>query len=270
MALNLTFAPGALFLAGVGRVGTGVARLMAQAGVPVVFAYRSDAARAARLADEIAGAGGKVKAVQMEMGDRASVNAALDQAEEFGGGLRHVVLAGGPMMPFGKMADLDEEALTRFLLDDAVGATRIAQLAVPRLRGAGGSITFCTTIANYRVVVNDGASPFSKGAVEAVMRQLASEEAASGIRANSVAVSWVSDLTPEQQLEDLAVLPPDQYAVVEQLVSQLARETPLRRPASSEEAAWLFAFLASQQASYITGQTIRFDGAFSLGGVVES
>lgn len=268
MTLQLSFDPGALLLGGTGRVGSGIARLMARAGVPVVVTYRSDAGRAEALVAEIKAAGGTIIAVSMDMNDRASVQAALDRAAAFGGGLRHVMLANGPLMPFGKIADIDEDELVRFLLDDAVGATRVARMAVPLLRQSGGSLTFCTTIANFRVVINDGASPFSKGAVEALMRQLASEEAAHAIRANSVAVSWVSDRSVEEQMADLAFLSAEQYTAVEPLMAQLANESPLRRPASSEEAAWLFAFLASQQASYITGQTIRLDGAFSLGGVV--
>jgi NAD(P)-dependent dehydrogenase (short-subunit alcohol dehydrogenase family) len=210
--------------------------------------------------------GGRVKARQMDLTDPSSIKAALEDALSFGGGVRHIVSSGGPMMPFGPMATLDAGAIGAFFEADAMGALRLAQGAIPYLRESGGSISFCTTIANFRIVDLDGASPFSKGAVEALMRQIAYEEAKNGVRSNSVAVSWVSDLSREQQMADLSVAPEPTLTYLYSLVDQMYAGTPLERPARSDEAGYLFAFLASQQAAYLTGQTFRFDGGFALGG----
>lgn len=266
MSLALTFDPGAMLVSGSGRVGAGVVRVLAQAGVPVVFTYNRDETRAAELAKAATAAGGRVKARRMDLADPDSIKAALEDAAAFGGGLRHVVSSGGPMMPFGPMADLDARAVAEFFDADAMGSLRLAQAAIPYLRADGGSISFCTTIANYRIVDYDGASPFSKGAVEALMRQIAYEEAKKGVRANSVAVSWVSDLSKEQQLVDVSAAPEPSLTYLYALIHQMYDGTPLERPAASDEAGYLFAFLASRQAAYITGQSIRFDGGFALGG----
>jgi NAD(P)-dependent dehydrogenase (short-subunit alcohol dehydrogenase family) len=266
MSLALTFDPGAMLVSGCGRVGAGVVRVLAQAGVPVLFTYNRDSARADDLVRAVEAAGGRVRARRMDLADTNSIKAALDDAASFGGGLRHIVSSGGPMMPFGPMAELDPKAVADFFDADAMGALRLAQTAIPYLRKDGGSISFCTTIANFRIVNLDGASPFSKGAVEALMRQIAYEEAKSKIRSNSVAVSWVSDLSKEEQFKDVSVAPEPQLTYINSLINQMYDGTPLERPALSDEAGYLFAFLASQQAAYLTGQTFRFDGGFALGG----
>lgn len=164
MPVELSFAKGAALIAGSGRIGNGVVRLLARAGVPLTFTYRSDAVRANALEAEIAAAGGRAKAVAMDLSDAASVDAAIDAAISHGGPLRHVISTGGPMTPFGTMADLGIEKIEKFLRDDAMGIFRLTQHVMPHLRKSGGSLTFCTTIANYRIVAYDGASPFSKGA----------------------------------------------------------------------------------------------------------
>src|SRR6202034_3887469 len=152
-----------------------------------------------------------------------------------------------------------------FLQDDAMGAFRLASRAVPRLRTqGGGSITFCTTIANKRVVDLDGLSPFSKNAVEAMVRQIAAEEAAGTIRCNSVAVSWVSPLTKAEQIAEMAVLPPADRDRIVGVIEAMAAGTRIDRPALPIECGYLFAFLASEQAACITGQSVAFDGGFAL------
>ncbi|WP_082826169.1 SDR family NAD(P)-dependent oxidoreductase [Croceicoccus estronivorus] len=265
--LTLSFGEGAALVCGSGRVGAGITHLLARGGVPVVFTYHSDAERAKTVERTLKDEGANVQAVQIDLSDVATIDRAIEAAITLGGGLGPVFSAGGPMMPFAKLSEIDSEALSRFLVADAVGAHNLVARTIPELRKHGGSITFCTTVANYRVVTYDGASPFSKGAVEALMRQIASEEACYGIRANSVGVSWVSDRSYAEQAEDVAQVPEPELSHIHSILNQLSEETPLGRPARSEEAAWLFAFLASEQAGYITGQSIQFDGGFSLGGV---
>jgi NAD(P)-dependent dehydrogenase (short-subunit alcohol dehydrogenase family) len=104
----------------------------------------------------------------------------------------------------------------------------------------------------------------SKGAVEAMMRHIAVEEAAANIRSNYVRIGWVGDGSyadhqdwlqpkadgePETQMEMLAVIGRSHML-----------NTPMQRPGSLREAGDVFAFLASDQASYITGQCISMDG----------
>src|SRR5690606_8854861 len=122
------------------------------------------------------------------------------------GRLHSVVFAGGASIPFDNLADVPPEVAEHFFRDDAMACYRLFHTAIPHLRaGGGGSLTACTTIALQRVVVYDGLSPFSKGAVQALVRQLAFEEARHGIRCNAVGIGWVS---PVDLKTVLAQLPP--------------------------------------------------------------
>lgn len=266
MALSLTFRPGAILVSGgTGRVGEGTTRRLAEGGVPVVFTYRHGRERAEAIQRELRGAGCQVQAVELDLSDHASIEAAFDTARDFGGGIAAVVSAGGPMVPFGRIADLPAERLETFLRQDAVGIFRLVARAVSEFRMTGGGpIVICTTIANFRVVDFDGASPFSKGAIEALIRQVAAEEAHHNIRCNGVAVSWVNDLDPDAQIEAMAQVPEPEFSHIVSIVRQIEAQTRVQRPSRAAEAGDLFAFLASDQARYVTGQTIGFDGGFSL------
>ena len=267
MPMQLTFPEGAALVSGgTGRVGEGVTRTLAAAGVPVVFTYRGSADRATALEEELCAAGGLVRRCRMDLTDIASIDAAIEAAKALGNGRIHAVIsAGGPMVPFAKIADLPPEIVREFLHQDALGIFQLFARGVAALRaGGGGSLTACTTIANRRVVDFDGMSPFSKGSTEALVRQIAAEEAESGIRCNAVPVSWVNDFDKAQQLADLEGLPEPQYSMVVALMDQLDTHTRLKRPGTTQEVGNLFAFLASDQARYITGQSIAFDGGFSL------
>jgi NAD(P)-dependent dehydrogenase (short-subunit alcohol dehydrogenase family) len=266
MPLQLTFPQGATLVSGgTGRVGEGIVRALAEAGIPLVFTWRSTADKAARLADELSAAGAQIRACHMDNADIASIDRAIAFAEALGGPLRTVMWSGGPLFAFDRLADIPPDIAGQFLQDDAMGAYRLMSRAVPKLRAhGGGSITLCTTIANRRVVDLDGLSPFSKNAVEAMVRQVAAEEAPGRIRCNSVAVSWVSPLTKEEQIAEMAPLPqPDRDRVVG-LIESMAAGTRMGRTQLPLECGWLFAFLASEQAACITGQSVAFDGGFGL------
>lgn len=267
MAFALTYPEGAALVSGgTGRVGEGTVRRLAQAGVPTVFTYNSNADKAQELEAELRGEGHEVHAVPMALTDGASIDAAIARAVEAGGGRMHgIAWGGGPMVPFGRMADLSEDALKHYLDVDALGAHRLFSRGVKLMRETGGgSLVACTTIANYQVVDFDGASPYSKATVEAMVRQIAAEEAEHGIRCNAVPISWVFDVDAEEQIAQLSEVPEPTRNLMVAIIRQMAAGTRVGRPATILEAGNLFAFLLSNEASYITGQSIRLDGGFSL------
>jgi NAD(P)-dependent dehydrogenase (short-subunit alcohol dehydrogenase family) len=266
MAITLSYPEGGAFVSGgTGRVGSGIVTRLAEAGVTVVFSYLGNTASARELEARLCGRGLKVHAVQMDLRDSVSIDAALRFAAESTGRLHSVVFGGGPPVRFARLADFPTEALQEFIQADALGCHRLFHCAVPLLRGwGGGSLTACTTIALKRVIDFDGMSPFSKGAVNALVRQVAAEEAPHGIRCNAVSISWTSPLSIEEQLAEIRRIPGQEGEYVEALMQQLMRSVRLGRPSRPDEAGDLFAFLASDQAAYITGQIIDLDGGLSL------
>src|SRR5579862_9841472 len=110
MALELTFPPGgALVGGGAGRIGAGIARRLAQAGVPVVFTYRSREARARELEAEFQTAGLKAYAQHMDMSSDASVDAAVQRVIDIAGRLHTLANAGGPSVIFKRMGEFSAE-----------------------------------------------------------------------------------------------------------------------------------------------------------------
>jgi NAD(P)-dependent dehydrogenase (short-subunit alcohol dehydrogenase family) len=240
-----------------------VVRRLAQAGVPVVFTYRSNAEAARQLETQVREAGGRAFAQPMDMDDSRSIQAAIDRVLETTGRLHTLACAGGPFVKVARMAALAPDDVAAFVQGDAVGVFRLVHTALPALRaGGGGSITLCSTIANRRVIDYDGISPFSKAAVEALVRQIAYEEGEHKIRCNAVPVAWVFDYTtidPERARQDTP-----NKELFAAIVKQIAGSMRSHQPTPPDEAGNLFAFLASDQARCITGQIVAIDDGATL------
>lgn len=269
MTIELTYpAGGVLVTGGTGKVGEGVVRRLADAGVPLVFTYRKDAADADALCGELRGAGHQVHAQRMDMGDPDSITKALDRVTAEYGRLHGVACAGGPKFDFHRLMDVPVEEAERFVHDDALGVFRVLHAATPILRAhGGGTFTVCTTIATRRAFEFDGLSPLSKGSVDALIHHVAAEEAAHGIRCNGVAIGWVESRTIEQvraQTRPGPANPATKAERINALMEQMLRLARLGRPVTPGEAGDLFAFLASDQAKYLTGQIIALDAGALL------
>ena len=266
MTIRLSFPAGSAFVAGgTGNVGAGVVRRLAQAGLDVTFTYRSNRAGAEALQQDLLRRQLNARAVPMDTADEISIDAALDLAEDYGGPLRTVACVMGAPVPFNRIADFAIEEVEAFVSADALACYRVVHAVVPRLRAnGGGSITIATTIATARVIDYDGVSPFSKGALQALVQQVAAEEAEHGIRCNDVAIGLVVDASLEEVASVALLLDSPVRERFEALMTQMEGLLRLRRPASPDEAGNLFAFLASDQAAFITGQRVAIDGGITL------
>jgi NAD(P)-dependent dehydrogenase (short-subunit alcohol dehydrogenase family) len=265
MPIQLTFPEGcALVAGGAGSVGRGVTRRLAEAGLPVTLTYLGDADRAEAIAGGLRDEGLKVWACQMDMREAASIDTAIAFAQQQGGRLHTVACAAGAPVPFNALADFDIAEVERFLDSDGMAYYRLVNRVVPVLRaGGGGSITLCTTIALFRVIAYDGISPFSKGAVDALVRQIAWEEARNDIRCNAVPISWIAPRDTDWDAL-IAHMPEPTGPRFAALLGQIKTMLRLPGPARPEVAGDLFAFLASDQASFLTGQSIAIDGGATL------
>jgi NAD(P)-dependent dehydrogenase (short-subunit alcohol dehydrogenase family) len=264
--VELTFPDGGVLVAGgTGNVGAGVVQVLAEAGLPVVFTYRTRQEQAHAMERTLQAAGLRVRAMPMDMGDVASIDSAIDAAEAFGGPLRSVACATGATVPFDRLADFPIGDIESFFDGDVLAYYRLIHQVVPRLRASGGgSITVTSTIATERVIDWDGISSFSKGAVKAMIRQLASEEGRHGIRCNDVGISVIIEGSLEDALAGAPLAPAPVGERLAELLGQLRDRVRLGRAGTPREAGNLFAFLASDQAAYITGQSIAIDGGMTL------
>jgi NAD(P)-dependent dehydrogenase (short-subunit alcohol dehydrogenase family) len=268
MALNLTYPEGGMLVTGgTGSVGGGIVRALAKAGVPVVFTYRGNKEKAEAFENELREEGAQVWAQAMDMGDYGSIQAAVQRVVAECGDIHGLSIGAGPMVSFERLMDFPIEEAARFVNEDAMGYYRVFHAVTPLLRArGGGSMTACSTFANRRILVYDGISPLSKGSVEAMVRYVAAEEGPNNIRCNAVGIGWIQ---PGNQ--DLNAFPPkpdvepeDQLGRMLVLIREIVDTTKIRRNGTPEDAGNLFAFLASNEASYLTGQIIAIDGGLSL------
>lgn len=270
MAITLTYPDGgALVTGGTGQFGEGIVRQFAKAGVPQIFTYLRSEAKAKALEAELQAQGHRVLAVQMDAEDDASVQAALDRVVDEYGRVHTVAVGAGAPVSFARMADFSVDEIQKFVAGDAIGYFRLFRAAVQMMRKSdGGSIVACSTIATQRVIEFDGISPFSKGSLDALVRQLAYEEAEHNIRVNAIAVGWIGRVTAEQVREWVQQGPPakteTQPELMQAVLHQITSLVRFHRPGTLEEGGNLAAFLASDQASFVTGQIIAFDGGATL------
>lgn len=270
MAITLTFPQGcALVAGGTGNVGQGVVRRMAQADVPTIFTWRGSQDKAQALEAELRDAGHSVWALQMDMGEDASIDAAIAFAQSVGGPLRSVLCPAGAPVPLKPIADFTAQQAEDFVKGDALAFFRLAQCSLPVLRGhGGGRMVLCSTMAVRRTIDFDGISAFSKGAVDALIRQIAAEEAKNAITCNGVGIGVI---VPQTADEIAAKLPPDpgidsrdETGMFVNLFHRVVAMARMGRIGTPEEAGDLFAFLVSDQARYITGQIVTIDGGSAL------
>jgi NAD(P)-dependent dehydrogenase (short-subunit alcohol dehydrogenase family) len=270
MPIELTYPEGgALITGGTGRLGEGVVRQFAKAGIPQVFTYLGSEKKARELESELIAQGHNAIACRMNAEDQASIQGALDRVVSEFGRLHTVVSCAGIPVSFAKMADYDIETVEQFIARDSLGYFRLFKAAVPMMRkSGGGSIVACSTVATRRVIAFDGISPFSKGSLDALVRQLAYEEAESNIRVNAIAIGWIDRLTLEETRQWIPAGQPARYEtqmeLMQSIIEQMYNLVRFHRPGTLEEGGNLAAFLASNQASFLTGQIIDFDGGATL------
>ncbi|MBV8916777.1 glucose 1-dehydrogenase, partial [Bradyrhizobium sp.] len=151
---------------------------------------------------------------------------------------------------------LDVEAYRRMLDVNLTGAVLCAKQALAHFvaRGGGGNIVNCSSV--HQIIPKPGylAYSISKGAMATLTRTLALEFASRGIRVNAVGPGAIDTPMNAAWTRD-----PQKRAAVEAHI-------PLGRAGTADEIAAVFAFLASDDASYITGQTIFACGGLTLFG----
>ncbi|QQV77647.1 SDR family oxidoreductase [Sphingomonas aliaeris] len=275
MTISYTYPPGGALLAGgTGSIGQGVVEGLGRAGVPVLFTYlgaegRNSEAKAAALVAELGAKGFRVRARRMDMRNPDEIEAALDEVEAWTGRVHSVITTAGASPRFAKTVDYTPEQIDDFFANDALAYFRLFRSSVQRMRKSGGGSIACTTTVDVgRLALYNGASGMSKGAVEAMMRHIAAEEAAANIRANYVRIGWVGDGTYADHQDWLQSPSDGEPQTQSEMLASIGRShmlnTPMQRPGSLREAGDMFAFLASDQASYLTGQCIRMDGGEDL------
>ncbi|MEU8526754.1 SDR family oxidoreductase [Streptomyces sp. NPDC048629] len=232
----------ALITGGARGIGAATARRLAAEGAAVLVADVDGEA-----AEETAAGMPRAVAVRCDVGDRASVTAAFAYAAERFGGLDVLVNnALARVLPkSGPFEDEPDDGWEQSLGVTLMGAVRCARAALPLLAASGRGAIVNIGSVNAEQDFGNHAYSAAKAGLGSFTRTLAGEAAPRGVRVNQINPGTVATRAWEGREEHL---------------DALARVYPLGRVGRPEDIAAAVAFLASADASWITGTTLRVDG----------
>ena len=237
--------------AGIGRA---IAERLAKDGFKVAILDVAEEA-AEQAAKSIESAGGVARGYRADVGDREQVDAALAAARSDLGPLAVVVAnaAVALLQPFLSMT-LDQWNHT--LAINLTGTFNVVQSALPDLVDAGwGRVVLISSSAAQRGAPKMAHYAASKGGQMALAKALAVEFAKSGVTVNTVAPSAVE--TPSvQRKRDAGTMPS---------ARDMAKNIPVGRMGTGEDIAAAVSYLVSDEASYVTGQTVSVNGGAFIG-----
>jgi 3-oxoacyl-[acyl-carrier protein] reductase len=231
-------------------IGRAVALRLAAEGVAVAVNYNSSEAEAKEVASEIEAAGGTAHLVKGSVAIAPEAEAMVESANHLLGGLDIVVNNAG-ITRDNLVMRLTEEDWDAVLDTNLKGAFLITKAAIrPMLRQRSGRIINMSSVV--AITGNPGQANYTaaKAGLIGFTKTVAREVASRGITVNAVAPGFITTRMVE--------------AIADDLRGQIMERIPLARFGTPEDVAASVAFLASEDAAYITGQVLGIDGGLSL------
>lgn len=239
----------AIVTGGTTGIGYAAAAAFLAEGAQVVITGQDQA----RLDAAVASLGAGVIGVRVNVAERADLAALAGRVKDAFGDA-DIVFANAGVANFGSWSDTEPELLDSIFDVNVKGVAFTVQALTPILND-GGAIVVNTSVNNQIGMAGTGAYAASKAAARSMVRTLAGELVGRGIRVNAVSPGPV-----ETPIYGKLGLPQD---AVQGIAGQLIEQIPMKRFGKPEEIAKAVLFLASNDASFVTGQELVADGGWT-------
>jgi enoyl-[acyl-carrier protein] reductase III len=238
-------------------IGRAIAQRLAAAGADCAITYRREEAAARAVVGAIEAAGRRGLAVPLDLGEPAQAGRAVEQVGE---ALGHVdiLVASAAATAFRPLLEQKEHNVRRTLAVSVESFVALVQAAVPLMRGRAGRIVAISGIDSFQAMTGHAVLGAAKAGVESLVRSLALELGPLDITVNGVNPGFVGTDSSRLYLERGLGL--DYDAAVARLVQQ----TPVGRVGTVEDVAGLVLYLVSEEAAFLTGQTVVIDGGLTI------
>jgi 3-oxoacyl-[acyl-carrier protein] reductase len=231
-------------------IGAGIAKALGAAGASVVVNYSSSKAEGEKVAKEIASGGGKAVAVQANVAKSAEIDRLFAESKKAFRGLDILVNNAG-IYEFSPLENMTEEHFHKQFNLNVLGLLLASQAAAKQFDGNGGNIINISSVVSTLAVPGGSVYSGTKGAVDAITRSLAAELAPKKIRVNAIRPGMVET----EGLQSGGILESD-------MRKQVEAQTPLGRIGKPDDIASMAVFLASNDSSWITGETFLLSGGY--------
>jgi 3-oxoacyl-[acyl-carrier protein] reductase len=236
----------ALVTGGSRGIGRACCEALAEQGATVIVNYVRGEAAAREVAGAVAAKGGKADVSGFDVADSKAVDAAVDAIAKAHGKI-DILVANAGISIDGLLLRLKDEDLEKLFATNVRGAIACAR-ACSRgmMRARWGRIVFMSSVVGEMGNVGQTAYAASKAAVIGAAKSIAREYASRSLTVNVVAPGYIdTDMTATMSAE---------------MKEQLAKIIPLGRTGAARDIAAACAYLASEEAGYVTGQVLRVNG----------